>query len=349
MCIQQCIAITLVLTIALFIAAWHVRLEQYYLNQEEPNSEKLKIECTGSGSEKENSSAVDRDAAKDSSDSAAESYGPGKKKKKRQISDSEDNDEDFDPKKKEKKKKKIGMTAATTTTAMTSATTTTVSVGDEPPKKLSKRPVDESSKAVEQKSEKRPNDDRHKVDKDKERHSKKEKDRHRDKDKHRDETKREKDKSEKRKSVSAPVTPMKTDAQRKNPDELTFKLATSAAMTSTSSSSGVFSGDNSTEAIKKILNGDRVVAPSSSTSTSTSSSPMKVFKASDKPSPFKMSHALTSGAHVERVKLFPRSMPAESSSTPKPKKVVDFSGSNQGSAMDLLGSIMSDMNSAMKK
>jgi len=123
----------------------------------------------------------------------------------------------------------------------------------------------------------------------------------------------------------------KAPEHRKNSDELTFKLATTT--TTSESTSTVLSTDTSAEAIKKILNGDRVV----SSSTTPAPSPAKAVKPTptkapaDAASPFKISSALTSGAHVERVKLFPRSMPTESPS--KPKKIIDFSGSNQVSML----------------
>ncbi len=54
------------------------------------------------------------------------------------------------------------------------------------------------------------------------------------------------------------------------------------------------------------------------------------------------------GANIERVKLFPR--PGLTTPQPqKPKKIPNFSTSAASSNVDLLGSIMSDMNSALQK
>jgi hypothetical protein len=276
---------------------------------------------------------------------------PIKKKKKRRISDSEDDDDFTDrvPKKKEKsssskpkssgsddvKKSTKKSEESTTTTSTTTATTTTAS----------------ESKPEKRKEERSSDDRQHKKDKD--RHSSKSV-RDKPRDKERDEEKEKRKKEEKRKSVSAPVTPLKSSSgihrpseHRKTGDEITFKLAqsTNSASNVTAPSNGVLSSDSSTEAIKKILNGDRVVGSSPSKSL--------VKPSPNKMSPFKMSSSLTSGAHVERVKLFPRPIHHHGSDPAKPatpKKIVEFSSTaNQNNSLDLLGSIMSDMNSAMKK
>jgi hypothetical protein len=277
-----------------------------------------------------------------------------KKKKKRRISDSEDDDDFTDrvPKKKEKsssskpkssgsddvKKSTKKSEESTTTTTTTTATTTATATESKPEKRKEERSSD---------------DRQHKKDKD--RHSSKSvRDKPRDKERDEEKEKEKRKKEEKRKSVSAPVTPLKSSSaihrpseHRKTGDEITFKLAQSTNSTSnvTAPSNGVLSSDSSTEAIKKILNGDRVVGSSPSKSL--------VKPSPNKMSPFKMSSSLTSGAHVERVKLFPRPIHHHGSDPAKPatpKKIVEFSStSNQNNSLDLLGSIMSDMNSAMKK
>jgi hypothetical protein len=277
-----------------------------------------------------------------------------KKKKKRRISDSEDDDDFTDrvPKKKEKsssskpkssgsddvKKSTKKSEESTTTTSTTTATTTATATESKPEKRKEERSSD---------------DRQHKKDKD--RHSSKSvRDKPRDKERDEEKEKEKRKKEEKRKSVSAPVTPLKSSSaihrpseHRKTGDEITFKLAQSTNSTSnvTAPSNGVLSSDSSTEAIKKILNGDRVVGSSPSKSL--------VKPSPNKMSPFKMSSSLTSGAHVERVKLFPRPIHHHGSDPAKPatpKKIVEFSStSNQNNSLDLLGSIMSDMNSAMKK
>jgi hypothetical protein len=357
-----------------FISAWHVRLEQYYLNEPEKAALdkpvlNLKSEC-GSGSEKENSSNVEGSGPMTSSSGTTTTASslnvtPIKKKKKRRISDSEE-DEDFDdvPAKKEKVK-----TTVTSNDEMSSV------------KKSKKSSSDESSKTAkvseikaEKRKEERSTEDRerHKKEKDRQHSSTKScKEKHRERDRD-EQMRKEKRREEKRKSSSAPVTPLKTGSSmhrpeqqqpRKNVDELSFKLAqTSSNLTSTSTSNsasvgGVLSNDNSAEAIKKILNGDRVV-PAAAVSTasklpsSAKASPnVTPNKASQ--APFRISSSIANGAHAERNKLFPRPLGSEPTSKPStPKKLVDFSSisSNQNSSsLDLLGSIMSDMNSAMKK
>ena len=332
-------------------------MDQYYQNEPEPTPLdkpilNLKSEC-GSGSEKENSSNVEGSGTMTSSSGTTTTASslnvtPIKKKKKRRISDSED-DDDFDEVPAKKEKIKTTLITATTNDEMSSV----------------------------KKSKKSSSEDRHHHKKDKDRQhssSKSCKEKHREKDRD-EQMRKEKRRDEKRKSSSAPVTPLKTGSSmhrpeqpqpRKNVDELSFKLAQTLpnpTTTSTSSNStsvgGVLSNDNSTEAIKKILNGDRVVpaAVSSPTKLSSSSSSVKaspnVTPNKSSHSTFRMSSSMTNGAHAERNKLFPRPLVSEQSPKPStPKKLVDFSSitSNQNnSSLDLLGSIMSDMNSAMKK
>ena len=351
-------------------------MDQYYQNEPEPTPLdkpilNLKSEC-GSGSEKENSSNVEGSGTMTSSSgttmtASSLNVTPIKKKKKRRISDSED-DDDFDevPAKKEKIK------TATTNDEMSGVKKSKKSSSDESSKTAGKS----SEIKVEKRKEERSSEDRHHHKKDKDRQhssSKSCKEKHREKDRD-EQMRKEKRRDEKRKSSSAPVTPLKTGSSmhrpeqpRKNVDELSFKLAQTLpnpTSTSTSSNStsvgGVLSNDNSTEAIKKILNGDRVVPAAVSSPTKLSSSSSSLVKASPNVTPNKSSHAtfrmsssMTNGAHAERNKLFPRPLVSEQSPKPStPKKLVDFSSitSNQNnSSLDLLGSIMSDMNSAMKK
>ena len=287
---------------------------------------------------------------------------PIKKKKKRRLSDSDDdNDVDFkdvSTKKQEELKVKKPVEA-------------------KKPKKSEDSTRTESSKVDKRKEEK---ERQHKKDKEhKHSSSKSGKDREKHRDKDREEQERHnKKKEEKRKSVSAPVTPLKssssvhrpvTDQPRKNVEELSFKLA----IGSTSASSTLTANDNSTEAIKKILNGDRVASSlPSKTSTVTSST----SKTSPPVTPNKtslsqpMPKSLLNGANPDRNKLFPRpvlhdpsrpgtdssrpashgsdSMRHESAKPATPKKIVEFNNQNN-STLDILGSIMSGMNSAAKK
>ena len=290
----------------------------------------------------------------------------------RRISDSEA-DDDFDEGPAKKEKIKTTLITATTNDEMSSVKKSKKSSSDESSKTAGKS----SEIKVEKRKEERSSEDRHHHKKDKDRQhssSKSCKEKHREKDRD-EQMRKEKRRDEKRKSSSAPVTPLKTGSSmhrpeqpqpRKNVDELSFKLAQTLpnpTTTSTSSNStsvgGVLSNDNSTEAIKKILNGDRVVpaAVSSPTKLSSSSSSVKaspnVTPNKSSHSTFRMSSSMTNGAHAERNKLFPRPLVSEQSPKPStPKKLVDFSSitSNQNnSSLDLLGSIMSDMNSAMKK
>jgi hypothetical protein len=278
------------------------------------------------GSEKENSS-------KDGGSATSSATATPASKNKRRISDTDDDDDDFSPKKKRKEKK--------------------AKPAANEPKKTPKKSDDVSRSAVADKPEAKPEaksgEERHKK-RDKERSSRKERE------KPRGEQRKSKEREEKRKSASAPVTPLRPGnpihrpEQKRAGEEISFKLASASAASTTAS---LITNDNSTEAIKKILNGDRVAAAEGSPAKPKPPSDRPSDRPLDRPSPFKMSSALTSGAHVERVKLFPRSMTSEAASPSKPvtpRKIVDFASSAASSAaVDVLGSIMSDMNSAMKK
>ena len=300
---------------------------------------------------------------------------PIKKKKKRRLSDSDDdNDVDFkdvSTKKQEEPKVKKPVEV-------------------KKPKKSEDSTRTESSKVDKRKEEK---ERQHKKDKEHKHSSSKsgkDRDKHRDKDRE-DQERHNKKKEEKRKSVSAPVTPLKsssslhrpvTDQPRKNVEELSFKLA----ITSTSASSTLTSNDNSTEAIKKILNGDRVATSlptKTSTVTSSKASPPVTPNKTSFPQPIpktllnggNFSTVTSSNFSTDRNKLFPRPLPHdpsrpgtdssrpashgsdsmrpsshghESSKPATPKKIVEFNNQNN-STLDILGSIMSGMNSAAKK